>query len=210
MNPEAEKAGQQQGVVLVSYGSRGVVHTRSDERVDCQYRRSVGRPLCGDEVLIEGGTSGDSVVCEILPRRNLFARADRRQQKQAVAANLDQVVIVVAPSPAPSRDLVERYLVATHSLGIEPLIVLNKAELMSSSDLPDDSPLHRLDEYKALGYTVLSTSCKADPGTGQLAGGADRPDQHPGRAIGCRQVFADQRHAAGPRLADGRFVAGYR
>lgn len=166
MNGEAE-----QGRVLVSYGGRGVIQTKAGERLECQYRRSVGRPLCGDYVTIERPSPSEGVVSAIAPRRNLFARANRRQEKQAVAANLDQVVIVLAPSPAPSRDLVERYLVAAHSLGINPVLALNKAELMPTADLDARSPLLRLDEYARLGYPVLQTSCKGEPGIEALADG---------------------------------------
>ncbi len=57
----------------------------------------------------------------VLPRKNSFVRADERQRRQIIAANLDQVLIVVAPRPLPSRDLMERYLLAVHSLGIKPV-----------------------------------------------------------------------------------------
>jgi ribosome biogenesis GTPase len=63
-------------------------------------------------------------------------RAGPRGQKQAIAANLDQALIVVAPTPEPSRDLLERYLVAVHGLGIRPLIVLNKAEQLDDARQP--------------------------------------------------------------------------
>jgi ribosome biogenesis GTPase len=117
-----------EALVLVSYGNSGVVELPGGERRECKYRRSVGRPYCGDRVEVETFDDGSLAVNAILPRANEFVRAGPRGQKQAIAANLDQVLIVVAPTPEPSRDLLERYLVAVHSLGIQPLIVLNKAE----------------------------------------------------------------------------------
>ena len=156
----------QQALVLVSYGNQGVVETADGEQIDVHYRRSVGRPFCGDRVLVEG-EKGRLQVSRILPRTNVFARADNRQQKQVIAANLEQVLVVVAPRPEPSRDLVERYLVAAHSLEIEPVIVLNKVELIDST-LSPDSPLARMDEYRQLGYTVIRTSCKTRPGTAEM------------------------------------------
>ena len=152
------------GLVLVSHGDRGLVERPGGERLECLFRRSVGRPLCGDRVEIEQADGQSAVVTAILPRQNEFVRAGPRGRKQAIAANLDQVLIVVAPVPEPSRDLVERYLVAVHSLGIQPLIVLNKAECMDAAELAADSPLRRLDEYVELGYAVLATSCKTEPG----------------------------------------------
>jgi ribosome biogenesis GTPase len=155
-------------LVLVSHGSHGVVEGPGGERLECLFRRSVGRPLCGDRVEITQAAGQSAVVTAILPRRNEFVRAGSQGQRQAIAANLDQVLIVVAPTPEPSRDLVERYLVAVHSLGISPLIVLNKAERMATASLAADSPLRRLQEYVELGYPVLETSCKGAPGIDRL------------------------------------------
>lgn len=163
----------QNGLVLVSYGSGGIAETGDGEHVDCSYRRSVGRPVCGDVVLLEGQREGAAAVAGIEPRRNEFVRSDARQRKQVIAANLDRVLVVVAPEPAPSRDLVERYLVAAHSLGIQPALVVNKAERLERTLEEDvnvrEGPLGRLDDYRELGYEVIETSCKGEPGTGELA-----------------------------------------
>jgi len=153
-----------EALVLVSYGSRGVIEFADGTQSDCLYRRSVGRPYCGDRVSVERADGQSTVVTEILPRSNEFARANARQRKQVIAANLDQVLIVIAAAPEPSTDLVERYLVAVHSLGIRPVIVLNKCELVGQVDLATNSPLHHLDDYRELGYDVLATSCKGTPG----------------------------------------------
>lgn len=153
------------GLILVSYGTGGMAELADGRRIECSYRRSIGRPFCGDRVAIENTDGNTRVVSEILPRKNVFVRAGNRQQKQVVAANLDQVLIVVAPAPEPSRDLVERYLVAVHSLGIEPLIVVNKAELLGEQS---EGPLARLGEYPELGYRVVETSCKGAPGIDAL------------------------------------------
>ena len=156
--------GEQPARVLVSYGNTGVVELPDGRQLECRFRRSVGRPYCGDRVRLAEADQGAAMVDEILPRDNEFMRAGPNGRKQTIAANLDQVAIVVAPVPEPSRDLLERYLVAVHSLRTRPLIVLNKAERMADAALADHSPLHRLGAYEALGYTVLRTSCKGPPG----------------------------------------------
>lgn len=156
-------------LVLASFGGRGIVELADGERCECTFRRSVGRPLCGDRVQVAAPGGDSLVVTGIRPRSNQFVRAGPRGQKQAIAANLDQVLVVVAPNPEPSRDLVERYLVAVHSLGIRPLIVLNKAECLATAKLADDSPLRRLEEYRQLGYRVVQTSCKGAPGITALS-----------------------------------------
>lgn len=141
----------------------------SDGRqLECKYRRSVGRPVCGDRVRVVTSCAEDAAVAGILSRNNEFVRANARQHKQVIAANLDQVLVVVAPVPEPSRDLVERYLVAVHSLGIRPVLVVNKAEQLDRGDFKTQGPLGRLDEYRELGYPVVQTSCKGEPGINSL------------------------------------------
>jgi len=155
-------------LVLASHGNHGIVELADGAHCECAFRRSVGRPLCGDRVEVEQADNNSMVAVAISPRRNEFVRGGPRGLKQAIAANLDQVLIVVAPVPQPSRDLLERYLVAVHSLGITPVIVLNKSELVATGQLPAGSPLHHLDDYAALGYPVLKTSCKTAPGVQAL------------------------------------------
>jgi ribosome biogenesis GTPase len=154
--------------ILVSYGSRGVVEMPDGRKLECKYRRSVGRPVCGDRVRLKACGAEDAAVEEILPRSNEFVRAGARGNRQVIAANLDQALVVVAPAPEPSRDLVERYLVAVHSLGIDAVVVVNKAELLADRAYDPSGPLGRLDEYRALGYRVVQTSCKVAPGIDAL------------------------------------------
>ena len=161
---------QSEALVLVSYGSHGVVLLPDGERKHCKFRRQVGRPFCGDRVMVAYADEESLVVESVLPRKNYFLRADERQRRNIIAANLDQVLIVVAPSPLPSRDLVERYLLAIHSLGMQPLIVYNKTDLVPD---PDDTAngikvLEHMPDYEALGYTVIRTSCKAPSGISAL------------------------------------------
>lgn len=155
-----------EGRVLASWGGHGVVRLDHGEIVDCRYRRSVGRPVCGDRVRVAPDGGGGMAVETILPRRNAFMRADDRQRPHQVAANLDQVAVVVAPRPEPTRDLLARYLVAVHSLDIEPVLVLNKAELLT--DVDEFDPLSRLEYLAGLGYPFVRTSCKGPPGLDAL------------------------------------------
>ena len=159
------KAGSE-ALVLVSYGGQGVVLLPDGERKRCKFRRKVGRPFCGDRVLVDRADDASLVVEAILPRDNYFVRADERQRQHIIAANLDQVLIVVAAAPLPSRDLMERYLLAVHSLGIEPIIVLNKTDLEVAADetAAGAKVLAHMPDYEALGYTVIRTSCKTEPG----------------------------------------------
>lgn len=159
-----------EALVLVSYGSQGVVLLEDGERKRCKFRRNVGRPYCGDRVLVARADEASLVVERVLPRHNEFVRTDDRQRRHIIAANLDQVLIVVATRPLPSRDLMERYLLAVHSLGIEPLIVYNKTDLNVAPGETANGVrvLAHMPDYESLGYTVIRTSCKTAPGISGL------------------------------------------
>jgi ribosome biogenesis GTPase len=159
-----------EALVLVSYGSQGIVILADGTQHRCKFRRRVGRPYCGDRVLVASADSDSLVAENILPRKNYFVRTDDRLGQHIIAANLDQALIVVAPRPLPSLDLMERYLLAVHSLDIKPVIVYNKTEL----EVPEDETangavvLTHMPDYQALGYTVVRTSCKTTPGIAAL------------------------------------------
>lgn len=157
-------------LVQVSYGSHGVVLLEDGSSQHCKFRRKVGRPYCGDEVVVERADDDSLVVESIEERKNCFVRSDERQRQHVIAANLDQVLVVVAARPLPSRDLMERYLLAVHSLGIEPVIVQNKVDLevASGETAAGAEVLAHMPDYEALGYTVIRTSCKGDPGIADL------------------------------------------
>jgi ribosome biogenesis GTPase len=159
-------------LIVSSHGNQGLAELDDGRQLQCTYRRGVGRPVCGDRVLLGAQHLETNPVDEILPRSNIFVRGQRDGSKQVMAANLDQVIIVIAPEPAPSRDLLDRYLVAAQSLGIPPLVVVNKAELLASLRGTDSGflagPFRRLEDYRSLGYAVLETSCKVEPGVGAL------------------------------------------
>lgn len=159
-----------QALVLVSYGSQGIVLLPDGERQRCKFRRNVGRPLCADHVLVARADGESLVVEKILPRKNSFIRSDERQRKHPVAANLDQIAVVIAKRPLPSQDLVERYLLACHSLGIEPLLVLNKTDLDVAADdrAVRIEVLNHLTDYQALGYRVVRSSCETESGIEEL------------------------------------------
>lgn len=160
------KENQTEALVLVSYGSQGVVLLDDGEHKRCKFRRNVGRPFCGDRVMVARADDSSLVVERVLPRENYFVRTDERQRQNIIAANLDQVLIVVATRPLPSRDLMERYLLAVHSLGVEPVIVYNKTDLQLAPDETANgvAVLAHMPEYEKLGYTVIRTSCEQEPG----------------------------------------------
>jgi len=109
------------------------------------------KPICGDKVRVTG-TEAECRIDEILPRDNSFCRADNRGRKQHIAANVDQIMIVMAVEPMPTRDILNRYLVGAEAEGIEPILVFNK------HDLDARIFINQINQYEQLGYQVFKTS----------------------------------------------------
>ncbi len=111
------------------------------------------KPVCGDFVSIE--SNGDEHrITEILPRTGCFARSNSKGEQQIIAANVDQLVIVMAVEPAPTRDIINRYLVAAEIGNIEAVLVFNKIDL----DVGFFKSSEKL--YSELGYRCIQTSAR--------------------------------------------------
>ena len=98
-------------------------------------------------------TEETGVVDALVARRNVLQRPDPQGRRRPVAANIDLMLIVFAPEPAPQANLIDRYLVAAENMEVEATLVLNKADLLK----PDDALTGLLDRYAALGYRTLTT-----------------------------------------------------
>lgn len=121
----------------------------------CHLRTHLGALVVGDRVVYRPGTPTGVVVAR-LPRDSLLERPDARGVRRAVAANVDQLVIVFAARPQPHGDLLDRYLVAAEAMGAEPLLLLNKTDLLADRDLAEALNA-LLAPYGELGYRLLRT-----------------------------------------------------
>ena len=122
---------QTEALVLVSYGAQGVVLLADGERRRCKFRRGVGRPYCGDRVLVARADHASLVVECILPRKNQFVRADERQRQHVIAANLDQVLIVVAVAP-PRKGLIETRAIRISTQTLGRNLIISRSQIRCS------------------------------------------------------------------------------
>ncbi|CAN5468707.1 ribosome small subunit-dependent GTPase A [soil metagenome] len=149
-------SGLRRGEVVATYGRNSRVE--ADGRTwYCVLRGRRGEIACGDQVEWRETSSGEGVIEQVLPRRNLLYRSDAYRRK-LLAANVDQVLIVVAVEPSFSTDLVSRALVAAESADIPLTALLNKVELAALA-----SARERLAPFIALGVSVVETSLKIEP-----------------------------------------------
>jgi len=142
------------GLVVGSHGRHCVVETPAGERVICHPRGKKLAVVVGDGVRWRP-SHDEGTVEQITPRRNLLYRQDTVRTK-SFAANLDQVLILVAAEPEFSEHQLARALIACEAAHIEPLIALNKADLAE----PFARAWQRLAPYRAMGYAVLPLAAK--------------------------------------------------
>ena len=145
------------GQIVAAYGRHFSVETGKGEIVSCVMRGKKGGVACGDQVELQLTTTGQGVIESIKPRKSLLYRSDPFKEK-IIAANVTQIIIVVAAVPSFSEELINRCLVAVESENIEVLIVLNKADLTE----PTQAAMNILSLYKDLGYPVLQLSALKD------------------------------------------------
>ncbi|MFU8830983.1 MAG: ribosome small subunit-dependent GTPase A [Wenzhouxiangella sp.] len=148
-------------LVVEAYSNRGVALLEDRSLQPFHFPRRLARPLPGDRIELD--QKGSLVALE--PRRNEFGRGDPHGRFRPVAANLDRALIVIAPEPAPSPDLVHRYLATALIRGIEPVIVVNKTDI----PVPDQPPFNELEDLARLGYRIVYCRCRPEPELGELA-----------------------------------------
>ncbi len=153
--------------VISVFGPRLLVETENRRQFQCLLSSRRLKPVCGDEVQcrLPSGTA-EGVITGLLPRRSELRRPDNRGRPEVIAANVTQLVIVAAVTPAWDPFLVDRYLVAAESMPAAAVCVFNKIDLLNTDAT---APPAELDEYASLGYTVIRSSVRTGVGITSLA-----------------------------------------
>ena len=144
------------GLVVATHGRQAMVETPEGRRVLCHTRGKKSDLVVGDRVRWLP-VAGGGVIEHLEPRRNLLFRQDEWRTK-SFAANLDLLLVLVAPEPVFSESQLTRALVAAAEAGIPTLIGLNKVDLPSA-----DVARERLAPYRAMGATVVELALKREP-----------------------------------------------
>lgn len=150
-----------QGRVVTHFGQQVIVENSLRQRFRCHFRANLAQLVVGDRVLFQLPEDREAenvlgVITALETRHSVLERPDPYGKLKPVAANVDLMVVTVAPLPAPSSALIDRYLVAAELSGIEPLLLLNKADLIEAEDRDVIDELESL--YRALGYRFLEAS----------------------------------------------------
>lgn len=146
-----------EGLVIAVFGRHYLVETKNSIILDCVIRGKKSGVACGDQVELLPTTPGQGVIEKIKPRTTLLHRSDAFRKK-IIAANISQIIIVVAAIPSFSEELINRCLVAAENQCIKALIVLNKADML----VPTRNAALTLSFYQELGYSLIQLSANKD------------------------------------------------
>lgn len=164
---------------VLSIASQGILVDQSGEILVCTLRGALKKEksqhknlvAVGDFVLLEKKSHNEGQIFHVEPRRTVLSRADNLDQRkeQLIATNIDQVLITVSVVNPPLKPpLIDRYIIATQKGGMEPVIVVNKIDLLN--DNSDEIELYNafIHAYKASGVPVIPVSVVSGQGVDQL------------------------------------------
>jgi ribosome biogenesis GTPase len=166
---EGDLGPEQHGLVITHYGTQVVIEATegaaAGQHKRCHFRSNLGSLVTGDRVVWRDGNPY-GVVVAVLPRESALSRPDPHGDMKTIAANINRIVIVIAPYPEPHANLVDRYLVAANAIGIEPVLLINKIDRIDAPIEAKITGLHQV--YQQLGYQVLRVSTQTGEGLAEL------------------------------------------
>jgi len=160
-----------EGQVVAVRGPLAVVAPQNEDRlVECVLRKSTRVPhpqstalVVGDFVSYLSGAAEPYTLTEVKPRRSRLART-REEEEQVTAANVDLgVIIASAVEPHFKPRLVDRYLIAAREGGLDPVLVVNKADLLGENEAAE-----LLEPYGRLSIEAVATSATSGMGLERL------------------------------------------
>ncbi len=163
---DGEADAPREGRVVVRHGRSLLVRAPDGETVHCLFRQNLGEIVCGDRVLWQPVDGGDGVVVALRERDSVLSRPDHTGHDKPIAANITQLVVVLAPRPEPTGYLLDQYLVAAERIGVRGAICLNKADLLDAAER--EAFRLRFAHYETLGYPLIQVSAKTEHGLDPL------------------------------------------
>ncbi len=160
------------GLVVTSYGAKMDIEDSDGITHRCTSRRKHGTIVCGDRVVWEPSHDNQGIVVELLKRDTLLSRPDDIGREKAIAANIDQLIIVTTVKALDDEgyrfhaNLIDRYIIAAENLDITPVLVVNKIDLLNSEE--QQRLTQDLQSYHDIGYQVRYTSTTRENGLDDL------------------------------------------
>ena len=148
---ELDDEKEYQGIVITRYGQRQLVEDENGIVFQSVSRQNIGFSVAGDKILFQKTKHDDAIVTAIYPRDNELKRQDK-----VIAANIDQLWLVVAIEPHYEFELIDRYLIMAENSNLPIGIIVNKIELSTNKSKTENDFLN----YQSLGYDVHFLSVK--------------------------------------------------
>lgn len=146
--------------VVAAHGRRLAIVTEDGHTHAAQVFGRGLQVVCGDRVVCRHDERHDAWhVLEVLPRRSALHRSNVRGRSEPVAANLDLLLVVLAPLPSPDPFVIDRYLAAAASAPADSLLVLNKSDLASPAELAPE-----LATWRSAGIDWITCSTRSSEG----------------------------------------------
>lgn len=171
--PSDQLGASETGIIVSRYGQHADLLTSENEIVRCHIRRTVDSLVTGDKVqwrpMLQSQDGMRGIIEAMHERESLLSRPDYYDGLKPVAANIDQIFVISSVLPSFTTQIIDRYIVACEAIDIEPIIVLNKADLLTEIDADERALIEqRLADYRAIGYQVLWVSSKTADGMAEL------------------------------------------
>lgn len=167
-----DAAGQdlRQGLVIAHHGKQVLVEDATNgQRHACMVKQTLGAVATGDRVRWCENVEGVGSVEFVEPRQSLLIRPDTLGKPRLMAANIDQVLITLAPVPAPNASVIDRAIVATLDLPATPILLLNKVDRLDAQQR--QALCDFTQEWQVLGIDVLEVSALSGEGLDGLRAG---------------------------------------
>jgi len=153
---------EQPGRVMAHYGQTLEVQNQEGLIFKCFARQNLGLLVAGDRVLF-CQSDQEGVITARLPRKSFLQRPDIHKGQKGIAANIDQIFLVIAVTPPPLEHALDRALVAAYNQDIPAILILNKTDLLE----PNTPSFHYFknltQRYISMGYEALELGKNSNP-----------------------------------------------
>lgn len=151
------------GLIITRFSRHVELEDQQGKLIRCSIRPNLETLVAGDRVIWQNDGTHQGVVVSLYPRSSVLAKPTHAGLSKPVAANISQLIIVIAPKPEISWPLLDSYLVMAETLRLQAVILLNK------TDLPCVSLKEQLTtDYQKLNYPIILVSKDAPNSLEQL------------------------------------------
>ena len=140
----------EEGLVIKRFARHAQIEDNTGKITHCSIRPTIDSLVAGDRVVWQKQGVRQGVVVSRFPRQSVLGRPDKQGRLKPIAANITQMMVVIAPKPDITWSLLDSYLVMADHLKLNACIVLNKTDL-------DCEALRQvlLTHYQPLGYPLI-------------------------------------------------------